>query len=104
MNQRELFLRHVAQTSPSPLALEIVSAEGTMLYDAAGKEYLDLIGGISVANVGHRHPEVVKAIRQQTDAYLHVMVYGEFIESPQVQFAKYLSEHLAANLDTVYFT
>jgi acetylornithine/N-succinyldiaminopimelate aminotransferase len=104
MNQRELFLRHVAQTSDSPLALEIVKADGMNLYDASGKVYLDLIGGISVANVGHRHPEVVKAIREQTDAYLHIMVYGEFIESPQVQFAKYLTEHLPQDLDTVYFT
>jgi acetylornithine/N-succinyldiaminopimelate aminotransferase len=104
MNQRELFLRHVAQTSGSPLALEIAKAEGMNLYDVSGKIYLDLIGGISVANVGHRHPEVVKAIREQTDAYLHVMVYGEFIESPQVQFAKYLAEHLPRDLDTVYFT
>jgi acetylornithine/N-succinyldiaminopimelate aminotransferase len=104
MNQRELFLRHVAQTSGSPLALEIVKAEGMNLYDVSGKIYLDLIGGISVANVGHRHPEVVNAIREQTDAYLHVMVYGEFIESPQVQFAKYLAEHLPRDLDTVYFT
>jgi acetylornithine/N-succinyldiaminopimelate aminotransferase len=84
--------------------LEIVKAEGMNLYDASGKIYLDLIGGISVANVGHRHPEVVKAIREQTDAYLHVMVYGEFIESPQVQFAKYLAEHLPRDVDTVYFT
>jgi len=104
MNQRELFLRHVAQTSGSPLALEIVKAEGMNLFDASGKVYLDLIGGISVANVGHRHPDVVKAIRDQSESYLHVMVYGEFIESPQVQFAKYLTEHLPTHLDTVYFT
>jgi acetylornithine/succinyldiaminopimelate/putrescine aminotransferase len=104
MNQRELFLRHVAQTSGSPLALEIVKAEGMNLFDASGKVYLDLIGGISVANVGHRHPDVVKAIRDQSESYLHVMVYGEFIESPQVQFAKFLTEHLPTGLDTVYFT
>ncbi|HEY0749579.1 MAG TPA: aminotransferase class III-fold pyridoxal phosphate-dependent enzyme [Chitinophagaceae bacterium] len=104
MNLRQLFLQHVAQTSESPLALEIVKAEGSTLYDASGKEYLDLIGGISVANIGHRHPEVVKAIKKQLDAYMHVMVYGEFIESPQVQYAKLLTEHLPANLDSVYFT
>ncbi len=104
MNQRELFLRHVAQTSPAPLALEIVKAEGCCLYDAAGKEYIDLIGGISVANTGHRHPEVLKAIQQQLDAYLHVMVYGEFVESPQVQYAKLLTEHLPETLNSVYFT
>lgn len=104
MNQRELFLRHVAQTSPAPLALEIVKAEGTLLWDAAGREYIDLIGGISVANTGHRHPEVVAAIRQQSDAYLHVMVYGEFIETPQVQYAQLLAGHLPSSLHSVYFT
>src|SRR5215212_5207157 len=104
MTQRELFLRHIAQTSSSPLALEIVKAEGAMLYDAAGKEYIDLIGGISVANVGHRHPNVIEAIKKQSDAYLHIMVYGEFIETPQVQYAKMLTEHLPSPLNSVYFT
>jgi acetylornithine/succinyldiaminopimelate/putrescine aminotransferase len=104
MNQRELFLRHVAQTSPSPLALEIVRAEGALLFDAAGKEYIDLIGGISVANVGHRHPRVLEAIRMQLDAYLHIMVYGEFVESPQVKFAKALADQLPVSMNTVYFT
>jgi acetylornithine/N-succinyldiaminopimelate aminotransferase len=104
MNQRELFLRHLAQTSPSPLALEIVKAQDSLLWDAEGKEYIDLIGGISVANVGHRHLAVVEAIRKQTDAYLHIMVYGEFIESPQVQYAKLLTDHLPASLNSVYFT
>ena len=104
MNQREIFLRHVAQTSTSPLALEIVKAEGALLYDAGGTEYIDLIGGISVANVGHRHPKVIAAIKNQLDAYLHVMVYGEFIETPQVQYAKLLTDHLPSSLNSVYFT
>ncbi len=104
MNQRQLFLSHVAQTSPAPLALEIVQAEGCYLTDAAEKKYLDLIGGISVANVGHRHPAVLAAISRQLDAYLHVMVYGEFIQSPQVQYATLLTKHLPAELDSVYFT
>jgi len=104
MNQRELFLRHIAQTSSAPLALEIVKADGALLYDANGKEYIDLIGGISVANVGHRHPKVIQAIKNQLDAYLHVMVYGEFIETPQVQYAKLLCEHLPVSLNSVYFT
>jgi acetylornithine/N-succinyldiaminopimelate aminotransferase len=104
MTHRELFLRHVAQTSPSPLALEIIKAEGAWLFDAAGQKYLDLIGGISVANTGHRHPDVIHAIRQQLDAYLHIMVYGEFVETPQVQYAKLLTDHLPASLDAVYFT
>jgi acetylornithine/succinyldiaminopimelate/putrescine aminotransferase len=104
MNQREIFLRHIAQTSTAPLALEIVKAEGALLYDASGKEYIDLIGGISVANIGHRHPKVMEAIKNQLDAYLHIMVYGEFVETPQVQYAKLLTDHLPGSLNSVYFT
>ena len=104
MTQRELFLRHIAQTSPAPMALEIVQATGSILTDAAGKNFIDLIGGISVANVGHRHPAVITAIQKQLEAYLHIMVYGEFIESPQVQYAKLLTENLPQNLNSVYFT
>ncbi len=104
MTHRELFLRHVAQTSPTPLALEIVKAEGCTLYRVDGKEYIDLIGGVSVANIGHRHPNVIEAMQKQLEAYLHIMVYGEFIETPQVQYAKLLTEHLPASLNSVYFT
>ena len=104
MNQRELFLRHVAQTSSAPLALEIIKAEGCSLYDINRKEYIDLIGGISVANVGHRHPKVIAAIQKQSEAYLHIMVYGEFIETPQVQYAKLLADYLPLSLNSVYFT
>src|SRR5205823_11172462 len=104
MNQREIFLKHIAQTSSAPLGLEIIKAEGAILYGVSGKEYIDLIGGISVANIGHRHPKVVAAIKNQLDAYLHVMVYGEFIETPQVQYAKLLTDHLPQALNSVYFT
>ncbi len=104
MNQRAVFLKHVAQTSPAPLALEIVKAEGCRMWDAAGKEYLDLIAGISVCNVGHRHPAVVKAIKEQADAYLHLLVYGELVQSPQVQYAQLLTKHLPPSLNSVYFT
>jgi acetylornithine/succinyldiaminopimelate/putrescine aminotransferase len=104
MNERELFFRHVAQTSPAPLALEIVRADCATLFDAQGKEYIDLIGGISVANIGHRHPKVIEAIQRQTEAYLHIMVYGEMIESPQVRYAAALAQQLPANLQSVYFT
>ena len=104
MTHREIFLHHVAQTSTAPLALEIVKAECCTLYDADGKEYIDLIGGISVANTGHRHPKVIEAIQKQLDAYLHIMVYGEFVEAPQVQYAKLLSDNLPATLNSVYFT
>jgi acetylornithine/succinyldiaminopimelate/putrescine aminotransferase len=103
VTERELFLKHVAQTSPSPLAFEISKAEGCLLYDVKGKEFIDLIGGISVANIGHRHPKVIEAIKAQLDAYMHVMVYGEFIESPQVQYAKLLTDNLPASLNSVYF-
>lgn len=104
MNLRQLFLQHVAQTSTAPLALEIIKAEGCRLTDIHRKEYIDLIGGISVANIGHRHPSVLKAIQEQLDKYLHVMVYGEFIQSPQVQYAHLLTQHLPPSLNTVYFT
>jgi acetylornithine/N-succinyldiaminopimelate aminotransferase len=104
MNNRELFLRHVAQTSPEPIALEIVKAEGSTLTDIRGKTYLDLIGGISVCNTGHRHPAVVDAIKTQADAYLHLLVYGEIIQSPQVHYATRLAERLPESLRTVYFT
>jgi len=104
MTERELFLKNIAQTSPTPLAFEIAKAEGCLLFDKNGKEFIDLIGGISVANIGHRHPKVIEAIKKQLDAYLHVMVYGEFVESPQVQYAKLLTDHLPASLNSVYFT
>ena len=86
------------------MALHIVKAEGVWLFDDQGRRYLDLIGGISVANTGHRHPRVLAAIRAQLDQYLHVMVYGEFIQSPQVQYAQLLTAHLPASLNSVYFT
>ncbi len=104
MNQRELFLRHVAQTSPAPLALEIVKAEGSRLWDVKGREYTDLIAGISVCNIGHRHPKVIRAIKKQLDDYLHLLVYGEMVETPQVQYAKLLTDHLPNSLNSVYFT
>jgi acetylornithine/N-succinyldiaminopimelate aminotransferase len=104
MNQRELFFRHLGQTSPAPLALEIVKAEGLYLYDASGKKYLDAIGGISVCNTGHRHPDVVAAIKDQADRFLHVLVYGEMIQSPQVAFAQMIAERLPPSLQSVFFT
>ena len=103
ISNRQLFLRHLAQTSPEPLSLEIDRAEGMYMYDTHGKKYLDLISGISVSNLGHRHPAVVSAIKDQTDKYLHTLVYGEFILSPQIELAKLLSEHLPENLNSCYF-
>lgn len=104
MTNRQLFLNHVGQTSEAPLCLEIVRAGGCKLYDAGGKEYIDLIGGISVCNVGHRHPKVIDAIKKQLDNYLHIMVYGELVQSPQVQYAKKLTDHLPSSLNSVFFT
>lgn len=104
MDQRQLFLQHVAQTSAAPLALEIVKAEGTTLTDAYGKKYIDLIAGISVCNVGHCHPKVVEAIKRQADQYLHLLVYGELVQTPQVAYAHLLTRHLPASLNSVYFT
>jgi acetylornithine/N-succinyldiaminopimelate aminotransferase len=104
MNTRQLFQQHIAQTSPAPVGLHIISAEGNYLHDAEGNKYLDLIGGISVCNIGHRHPKVVEAIKKQADEYLHVMVYGELVQSPQVLYAQLLTEHLPEQLNCVYFT
>ena len=104
MQLRQLFLQHVAQTSPAPLALDIERASGSILWDRTGKTYIDLIAGISVCNVGHCHPAVVEAIQQQAASYLHVLVYGEFIESPQVLYASWLAEHLPKTLNSIYFT
>jgi acetylornithine/N-succinyldiaminopimelate aminotransferase len=104
MNQRELFFKHIGQTSPAPIALEIIRAEGLFLYDVTGKKYLDAIGGISVCNTGHRHPAVVQAIREQTERYLHILVYGELIQSPQVEYAHILASNLPSNLQSVFFT
>jgi acetylornithine/N-succinyldiaminopimelate aminotransferase len=104
MNNRQLFQQYVAQTSPSPVGVEIVSASGNYLFDVDGNKYLDLIGGISVCNIGHCHPAVVEAIKKQADEYLHVMVYGELVQSQQVKYAELLASYLPANLSCAYFT
>lgn len=104
MTQRQLFLDHVGQTSQAPLALEIVKASGCNLWDINGKKYIDLIAGISVCNVGHCHPKVIDAIKKQVDNYMHIMVYGELVESPQVAYAKLLTDHLPASLNSVFYT
>ena len=104
MTNRQLFLNHVGQTSDAPLCLNMVQASGSKMWDADGKEYIDLIAGISVCNVGHRHPKVVAAIKEQADKYLHIMVYGEFVENPQVEYAKALTDKLPSNLNSVFYT
>ncbi len=100
---RQLFLQHIAQTSDIPLMLEIERAEGSYLYDTSGKAYLDLVAGISVSVLGHRHPVVTEAVKTQADKYLHTLVYGEYVLSPQVQLAKLLADNLPPPLDSVYF-
>lgn len=94
MNNRELFFKNLAQTSPFPLAFEITKAEGCYMYGPNGEKYLDLISGIAVSNVGHRHPHVISKIKEQLDKYMHLMVYGEIVQAPQVQLAKKLGELL----------
>jgi acetylornithine/N-succinyldiaminopimelate aminotransferase len=104
MTQRQLFLTHCGQTSDAPLCFEIASAKGAHLYDAQGKQYIDAIGGISVANIGHCHADVIAATTKQLQAYSHTMVYGEMVQSPQVQFAKLIADHLPAQLQSIFFT
>lgn len=97
------FLGHLAQTSPDPIALDIVHAEGCWLTARNGKRYLDLVAGLAVNNTGHRHPKVVEAIKAQCDRYLHVIPYGEFVQEPQARFAERLTGLLPTGLDSVYF-
>ncbi len=103
LSKRQLFLNHVAQTSDSPLMLEVERAEGVYLFGPNGEKHFDLISGVSVSNVGHSHPKVVDAVKQQVDKYMHLMVYGEFIQNPQVQLATKLASLLPKSLDSVYF-
>ena len=89
---RQLFLQYLGQTSHSPLLLEINRADGVYLYGPDGQKYIDLVSGVSVSNTGHHNPRVIRAVRDQVESYMHLMVYGEFIQSPQVKYAEYLIE------------
>ena len=100
---KEDFLKYQAQTSPYPLAVEIDSANGCFVYDIKGKSYLDFIAGVSANTLGHNHPKISQAIKDQVDKYTHVMVYGEFIQKPQVELCKLLAENLPKNLDFLLF-
>ena len=104
ISNRQLFLNHIAQVSPKPMELEIKRAKGIYLYDVNEQPYIDFISGISVSNVGHCHPNVVKAIQEQAEKYMHLMVYGEYIQSPQIQLAKTLTDLLPKNLNSVFYT
>lgn len=99
----ENFYKHIAQTSKSPLAIEIDRAEGVYFFDNQGKKYIDLISGIAVSNLGHAHPEVVNAVKEQVEKYMHVMVYGELIQKPQVELATLLCSFLPTSLNSVFF-
>lgn len=102
LTQRELFLQHCAQTSQEPLLLEFEKAEGMYLYNKGGRKFMDIIAGISVSNLGHRHPKVIQAIKDQLDKYTYLMVYGEYVTTPQVQFSTLLSEQLPERLSCTY--
>nr|WP_294943777.1 aspartate aminotransferase family protein [uncultured Mucilaginibacter sp.] len=101
---RQLFLNNNAQTTHFPLLLEFERAEGVYMYDAAGKPFIDLISGIGVSNLGHCNPKVIAAIKEQVDKYMHLMVYGEYVQTPQVRFAEKLVSILPESLNSVYFT
>ena len=100
---RKQFLAHVGQTSPSPMMVEVARAEGSFFYTPEGKRYYDLVAGVSVSNVGHANPAVVRAVQRQAAEYMHVMVYGEMIETPQVEYAARLASLLPGGLESVYF-
>lgn len=100
---RQLFLRYLGQTSPEPLLLEIERAEGIWLYGPGGKKYIDLVSGVSVSNIGHGNPSVVEAVVRQAAAHMHLMVYGEMIQSPQLEYARTLASLLPGTLGSVYF-
>ncbi len=100
---KALFLDHIAQTTPFPIGLEVEKANGSYIYDKSGKAYLDMISGVAVSNLGHNHPKIVEAIKKQVDQYLHVMVYGEFIQEPQNALAQALKSILPENLHNFYF-
>ena len=100
---RKQFLAHVAQTSPSPMLVEVARAEGSFFYTPEGKRYYDLVAGVSVSNVGHANPAVVRAVQEQAARYMHVMVYGELVETPQVEYAARIASLLPDPLESVYF-
>jgi len=102
MSARDFFLSHLGQTTPFPFLIEVERAEGIYIFDKNGKAYMDMISGVAVNNIGHRHPKVVSALKDQIDKYLHVMVYGEFIQDPQQLLVKELLEVLPKSLDGVY--
>ncbi len=102
-NAKDIFKKHQAQTFPFPSCLEIASAKGSYIYDVNGKSYLDFVAGVSACTLGHSNPIITNAVKEQLDKYTHVMVYGEYIQSPQYKLAKLLADNLPENLSTTYF-
>ena len=103
MDNKELFLKHQGQTTPYPLYIEVAQAKGVYITDSSGKSYLDLVAGVSACTLGHCHPRVVKAVQEQAADYMHVMVYGEFIQKPQLDLAAKLASLLPDSLNSTYF-
>ncbi len=103
LTNRQIFFQHIGLPSQKPLAIEIERAEGIYMYGPNNKKYIDLVSGVSVSNIGHCHPKVTSAIKNQLDKYMHLMVYGEYIQSPQVKLAEKLHSILPKELDTTYF-
>ena len=103
MKSKQIFASHLAQTNTNPLMLEVDSAKGSYIFDVSGRKLLDMIAGVAVNNIGHRHPKVIHAMKEQMDKHLHVMVYGEFVQSSQNTLAEKLLNTLPSNLNAVYF-
>jgi len=98
------FFKYQAQTTPFPLAMEVSHAKGSYIYDTQGKAHLDFVAGVSACSIGHCHPAVVNAIKKQVDRYLHVMVYGEYIQQPAIELTKLIAQHLPDPLNKTYLT
>ena len=103
-NAKDIFKLHLAQTFSFPSCLEVESAKGSYITDVNGKDYLDFVAGISACTLGHSNPIITNAIKEQLEQYTHVMVYGEYVQSPQYKLAKLLADNLPENLRTTYFT
>ena len=101
---RKKFFKYQAKTSPYPIALEIIKAKGSYLWDKTGKKYLDFIAGVSANPLGHSHPSVIKEIKKQVDKYMHIMVYGEYIQKPAVELSEFIINKLPKNLEVIYLT
>lgn len=101
-SHKQLFLKHLGQTSVNPIAIEIEKARGIYLFTPSGKKYIDLISGVCVSNLGHNHPKVIKAVKDQVDKHLHLMVYGELIQKSQIDLVKLLNDNLPSTLNSIY--